>query len=153
MENHFVSAGGLSACLILIPAIILVISTAYVTNIMDCVIYSFLNVFLIVTYVIALISVPIIIVLSASIGGWTLYYYGIFVGSVRRATRLGSYPCTRIYRHNVFTDRSLRSDVCPYITFLSLDHVPTITHFHMSYQINHVQVSMSTHAIVCTLNV
>ena len=58
---------------------------------MDCVIYSFLNVFLILTYVISLISVPVIIILSASLGGWTLYYYGVFVGSVRRATRLGRY--------------------------------------------------------------
>ena len=130
LENHFVSAGGLSACLILIPAIISVISTAYVTNIMDCVIYSFLNVFLIITYVISLISVPIIIVLSASIGGWTLYYYGVFVGSVRRATRLGSYPHTHIYFHKPFAlDPYIETCaiICP---FQSLAHIPTIIHTH-----------------------
>ena len=90
-RNQFVEMGSVAFFLVMIPVALATISTTYVTNLMDMVLYTGLSVFLIVTYVIFVISVPLIIILSAVFGGVTVYYYGIFAGAVRRASRLGTY--------------------------------------------------------------
>jgi len=91
MRNQFVEMGSVAFFLIMIPVALATISTMYITNLMDMVIYTTLNVFLIVTYVIYVVSVPGIIIFSAIFGGVTVYYYGVFAGAVRRASRMGTY--------------------------------------------------------------
>ena len=88
-KHSFVSVGGAALLLILLPAFLNTISTSYCTNLMDMFIYTALNIFLLVTYVISLISVPIITICCASIGGYIIYYYGVFTVAVRNASRLG----------------------------------------------------------------
>ena len=88
-QHSLVSAGGAALLLILIPAFLATISTAYCTNLMDMFLYTSLDLFLLVTYVISLISVPAIIICCSTIGGYIIYYYGVFAGAVRNASRIG----------------------------------------------------------------
>lgn len=140
LENHFFDAGGVTLCLVVIPAVLAVVSTSYVTNLMDMFIYTSLNVFLIVTYVIFVVSVPLIIILSASLGGVTVYYYAFFAGAVRRASRLGTFidgrghvHTKRLFqtkgfdRYNPSFTRDLRHSlfyvIVAFVDLLSLVHV------------------------------
>ena len=94
-QHSLVSTGGAALLLILIPVFLATISTSYCTNLMDMFIYTSLDLFLLVTYVISLISVPVITICCASIGGYIIYYYGVFAGAVRNASRLGK----TVYRY------------------------------------------------------
>ena len=115
-QHSFVSVGGAALLLILIPAFLATISTSYCTNLMDMFIYTSLNLFLLVTYVISLISVPVITICCASIGGYIIYYYGIIVGAVRNASRQGM--TRHIHVPLVYADILPPNHTPPYRTLL-----------------------------------
>ena len=116
-QHSLVHIGWAALLLILLPAFLATISTSYCINLMDMFIYTFLNMVLLVTYVIFLISVPVITICCAVIGGYILYYYGVFAGAVRNAPRLGIIPrCTPrdIPAHLV--------SICPNLTHSNMSH-------------------------------
>ena len=88
-EVHLLSAGGVVLCLILIPMLLATISTTFLTNLMDMVLYTALDVFLIVADVVFLASISGLIAASVVVGAATVYYYGIYAPAVRHAARMG----------------------------------------------------------------
>ena len=88
-EVNLLSAGGVVLCLIVIPMTLATISTTFLTNLMDMVIYTALNVFLIVANVVFLASISGLIAASVVVGSATVYYYGVYAPAVRHASRVG----------------------------------------------------------------
>ena len=83
-EKRMVAVGAVTFLLVVIPAVLALVTTSYITQMMDVLLYTLFSVFMLTTGVVYLISAQTVLIILCSVAGAVVYYYSIFAPGLRR---------------------------------------------------------------------
>ena len=87
-QKSFIFMGTLTFILIFLPALLALISTMFLQQLMDVVLYSAINIICIVCGFVYLFSATMLIAVVVGLGGLAIYYWTVFAPSIRLKTSI-----------------------------------------------------------------